>query len=457
MLPNAATAENNETPRSGLLTWLNIIQSINKQSEADSPCTRHCTSSNWCTSSKYNLSGKMMFALISLILVAFVSGQPRNIRHHGRDGPAAWVKARQPPQQNNVVQNVQSYVDSSGIEDFDSEYSKPNTIDLSCHHGGHPVCCSIADDNPDSSPAMSPYYPRQAPTPLTKEGFCTVQKEYIPSKYEEIHFAKVKEVNGKFHDERRRREEYTDFIFDDIPHAIKWMNRVQYHMKLREIPGSRSEQDISDDEYYLSKFKVTRTCQQSSSSSATSEVFYEYIEPLTIYGRHPYGIIACAKDVFKRIGDEIHYKGKSVTIPFKVSKQSRDYVLLANVNYPYYNSSFYQVNEEGSTVTKLKPRKRFLFDAGSKTFDSSLFWFVCGYLQVSQFDNDDSHSHYFLLIFLFFFSFFSVVLTLIRFMHGNYITLPHQNIGVKYQRSYYLTSISIMKQYNLVQMIFNQL
>ncbi len=332
----------------------------------------------------------MMFTFISLILVAFVSGQPRNIRHHGRDGPAAWVKARQPPQQNNFVQNVQNVqnnvVESSGIEDFDSEYSKPNTIDLSCHHGGHPVCCSIADDNPDSSPAMSPYYPRQAPTPLTKEGFCTVQKEYVPSKYEEIHFAKVKEVNGKFHDERRRREEYTDFIFDDIPHAIKWMNRVQYHMKLREIPGSRSEQDIADDEYYLSKFKVTRTCQQSSSSSATSEVFYEYIEPLTIYGRHPYGIIACAKDVFKRIGDEIHYKGKSITIPFKVSKQSRDYVLLANVNYPYYNSSFYQVNEQGSTITKLKPRKSFLFDAGSKTFDSSLFWFVCGYLQVSQFN-----------------------------------------------------------------------
>ena len=40
-------------------------------------------------------------------------------------------------------------------------------------------------------------------------------------------------------------------------------------------------------------------------------------------------------------------------------------------------------NSVGKSVQPLPPNKHYLFDAGTSTFDSSLFWFTCAFSQVS--------------------------------------------------------------------------
>jgi hypothetical protein len=73
-------------------------------------------------------------------------------------------------------------------------------------------------------------------------------------------------------------------------------------------------------------------------------------------------------------GKEVAKSGVA-NIP-KESLLSADYVLLQSVDsLPKYEIT------PSNTVRKTK---RVLFDAGTSRFDSSLFWFTCGFSQVRQ-------------------------------------------------------------------------
>jgi len=75
----------------------------------------------------------------------------------------------------------------------------------------------------------------------------------------------------------------------------------------------------------------------------------EWIEPLTLHGRHPLYLL----DNYKRLSDV-------------------DYILLKSL----HNESKVYLNEEKSLS------KRYFFDAGSSTWDTDLYWFWCAYHQV---------------------------------------------------------------------------
>lgn len=61
----------------------------------------------------------------------------------------------------------------------------------------------------------------------------------------------------------------------------------------------------------------------------------------------------------------------------KVRLTSTDYVLLQSAA-SLYNTTIPNFGQREGQITK-----HFLFDAGTSTFDSSLYWFVCGYSQQS--------------------------------------------------------------------------
>ena len=105
------------------------------------------------------------------------------------------------------------------------------------------------------------------------------------------------------------------------------------------------------------------------------------IEPITITARHPFGFGRC-KDSSRK--EYSKYFGRNVP---RAGRSDVDYVLLqsgiALYNYTHTRTgkraNYENVVKNGSGNKK---NKHYLFDAGTSTFDSSLFWFTCGYSQV---------------------------------------------------------------------------
>jgi hypothetical protein len=244
-----------------------------------------------------------------------------------------------------------------GKESFNEPFSFSNTIQLNCSFNGKPICCALKNEE-------SPFFPRQESRFIGSSPECEYTRRYISSPYEISHLEKINQVNP-ITDEKARRREYLDFIFQDIPNTVRWLERVKVHM------GHSEHVDPTEEDYqYLSRFEVTKSCK--ATNKFDFEKWNEWIEPITIYGRHPYGIIRCAAQELLEKEGFIHYKGEKARIPFQVSKESRDHILLQN--YQSFAKGF-------SSLSLFTGHKRYLFDLGTRTFQSSLQWFICGYLQ----------------------------------------------------------------------------
>jgi len=196
----------------------------------------------------------------------------------------------------------------------------------------------------------------------TSSGKCEMTKEYIPSPYElrDLQYAKDLQTIS---DISIRMDKLLTYVSMDemIENSTRWMNRVKIHMESEIIPIP-----TADDYEFLSRFHMTKVCRHDDGRMVKTE-WDEWIEPLTIHVRHPFAFADCGALTDK-------YYSKMLQTKSKVGIGNVDYVLLQS-GMSQHNNQLHGHHGSGS-------RKHVMIDAGASTFDSSLFWFTCGYSQV---------------------------------------------------------------------------
>lgn len=245
-----------------------------------------------------------------------------------------------------------------------------SNVDMSCQYAGRPTCCALTEGNMSSDIYPRKYEDMKFPHRLKN---CEVKREYISSPYEQRHLMKALEIQ-QISSEDERRSLLLSFMFQDFPHVNRWLKRIKDHVVLSTSPIPNE-----DDFEYLSRFKVTRICGHNYINEYS---WYEWIEPITIYARHPFSYTKCPPYGFNLTTTEtgsyeIYYQGRIQTIDYNPALINTDYVLLQNA---------LELNESNRYSMSRRDRipKRYLFDTGSYTFDSSIMWFLCSYLQVSR-------------------------------------------------------------------------
>lgn len=214
---------------------------------------------------------------------------------------------------------------------------------------GQPLCCELVNKD------LNKLYPRPPVkhdrSRLNTHTHCHTKKTYIPSEYEVSHFNKAVEIQ-KLNDELHRRDMLLDFFFEDIPHANIWLERVKVHM------ASRNVTPTDEDYKYLSRYEVKREC------GVHSESWIEWIEPLVAQARHPFSIKACnmGNKMYHKPHEEYAKRADQLKHPTD-GLCNVDYVLLQDDNHLPKASS------------------RFFLDAGTSTFNSGMFWFICSYIR----------------------------------------------------------------------------
>lgn len=238
---------------------------------------------------------------------------------------------------------------------------------------------------------------------------CEITKEYIPSPYELYHLSLAKKIDAMPTFEARLDAVLTHVTSPEaVNNATRWLKRVALHMKSAEAPP-----ETNDDWEFLSRFHVTRRCFGAGAGAGGGgggggggngngnkeervSTWNEWIEPLTISARHPFGFSKC-----HRVN-----AGKYFTkeVP-KASRANADYVLLQSGQRLYNvtrtmsgrrirgqsvivssrndgnNVKGNTINQGSSIPLGSGDEKHYMLDAGTSTFDSSLFWFTCGYSQ----------------------------------------------------------------------------
>jgi hypothetical protein len=248
-------------------------------------------------------------------------------------------------------------------------------VPYDCQHNKNRMCCSVLEPRAPSysiknrcqgqmnSLNSSSKNTRQR----NKKEACKLHKEYMSSPYELRHILKAKDISSITNTDKRRAA-LVAFITsqDEIDAANIWLRRV----KVRMAPGNANVEVTSEDEEYLSKFQITKTCG-TGRDSLTNITWYEWIEPLAIFGRHPFALSNCGN------ADVETLSRKRKNYPGAVELMNVDYILTQSAK-TFYNST---VNKMGQQNVG-HPVREFLLDAGSHSFESSLIWLTCAYSQV---------------------------------------------------------------------------
>lgn len=208
---------------------------------------------------------------------------------------------------------------------------------------------------------------------------CEVKKEYFSSPLE-LHDLVVSQIITASSEvlEERLHTLMTYVTSDEfISNSTRWLNRVQEHMQSESTPP-----ETADDRQFLSRFEFTRTC------GTEVDKWTEWIEPITITARHPFAFATCL-DPTRKPYSKYYTKGKP-----RVARSNVDYVLVQSGRNLYNQSfsngrRFRNVPQRGVGTSSSSVSggggggapKRFMFDAGTSTFDSSLVWFTCAYSQ----------------------------------------------------------------------------
>ena len=229
-----------------------------------------------------------------------------------------------------------------------------NLFNRSCKlFTGFPVCCAIFTDS-------LPF--RKVSKYNANDKDCTYTRTYIPSIYEKQQFLWAQNFDG-IADDSVRRNTITDYLLstENLNQSFLWTERVSDRMK---YPLKYAFSLVYDeiDKMYLSRFNITRNCPMHSAVT-----WIEWIEQLSIHARHPFSLISTCPGIKSRkkaIENLVH----SHTI-LQTSLYSVDHILIHHSQY-------------GKTVREKRHMGRsLLFDAGTSTFESSLWWFTCMYLQ----------------------------------------------------------------------------
>ena len=230
-----------------------------------------------------------------------------------------------------------------------------NLVNRSCNlNTGFPVCCGI----------FAPQ-PRQH---HSHEFDCIYTKIYLPSSYENDQFDLARFFDTIADDEVRFHT-VTDYLVSaiNINDSVIWTERVADRMKYPlKYASSLTGDDI--DMKYLSRFNVTRDCVNGPKVTWT-----EWIEPLSIHARHPFSLYdyrCIDANTKKKVLDHPLYQDH---IQGSDSIMSTDHILLS-----HHTPTARIFNGK---VTGASHGRNYLFDAGTSTFQSSLWWFTCMYLQ----------------------------------------------------------------------------
>ena len=212
-----------------------------------------------------------------------------------------------------------------------------STVSLNCSTlYGKKICCKFVDDSPYNAREDSPFPQRKSS--------CNKIRTYYPSPFE------MKNIEDAiFIQNITNPSERFQFLFekyesqDNFDESMKWIHRVRERMNssMDNLP----ETDI--DWKYLSRYHIEMNCSSNIYS------WNEWIEPLTIHTRHPH-----------------FFRNNALML------KNVDYILLQS-SHSHYNNTI-----NGFPGSHNSQFKQFLFDAGSYTWDSSLYWFCCGYQQV---------------------------------------------------------------------------
>jgi hypothetical protein len=266
-------------------------------------------------------------------------------------------------------------------------------INFDCLLNDQPICCALLNEKDVDAESFNSM-PRVPPTGAVVEEYCQIKKEYLPSAYETAHYEKARDLS-KIKDEKTRRDALIAFMFDDIQHSNIWLERVRVRMQANNITTTYN------DEKYLSKFLVTQTCSDALGKTATTS-WFEWIEPITVHMRHPFSFTECFPGWSPMPYWVSEFRSRSSSMDFSVGLIDGDYILLqSGLEGPAPQQQQQQQlrartegsgqgsggNNAGARASKASAvssdKKKLMFDVGSSTFDTSLFWFVCGYLQVT--------------------------------------------------------------------------
>ena len=224
-------------------------------------------------------------------------------------------------------------------------------VAMNCMYDGKPLCCSVC----------GPISPAPPPTTLKVktdqlESKCETSRIYEQSDYEKSHFLKAKELTA-LHNLEHRRTALLSFIVSDeqVRQANNWLARVKLRMNTSANWVGGVENVNEDDTKYLSRFVVTRKC-----GSSTNE-WIEWIEPLSIHFRHPFA--------FEDLDNLRHILQHTINFKNIYSKLDIRHVGLINNDYVLLQSA------------KQSYERHYMFDAGTSSISSSLFWFLCAYGQ----------------------------------------------------------------------------
>ena len=203
---------------------------------------------------------------------------------------------------------------------------------------GSPICCSALDGHFVTNKTDSSERRKK------RRSSCRTTRVYESSEYEKRHLKAAQTVKGV--------GPLWQFVQtpEEILAATNWLKDVKSLMT-EDNYGSRLDPNTT----HLSRFIVTEEC-----TNAPPTTTIEYIEPISITARHPFAWSwsGCDNNVARKGFKKWKQKDKRTHLC------DTDFVVLANKKWT--NSAV----------------KRYFFDAGSSTFDSSGWWFMCGYSQV---------------------------------------------------------------------------
>ena len=284
---------------------------------------------------------------------------------------------------------------------------KSEHVDRKCNilDDNTPVCCAARGQrNSNAEPRGVGEEHLVAKDELIElNGRCSIERTYKPSPYEIRHLEFAATLMS-ISDASQRLESLLRFLTTpaEIAHNYEWLHYAKVLMQGGHIEeGERAR-------LVLSHFEVTRACRQPG-GGVTSSSWREWIEPLSVHGRHPFAFASCrhidavARAYPQRGGadrggleDVSGGAGRGSSGEVKaVSIMNVDYlVLLSNKMMHNLNGSTPGVYMEEIYESKqgaggeagsrrLRPFNRhLLLDAGTSYFQSSLSWLTCAYSQV---------------------------------------------------------------------------
>lgn len=272
---------------------------------------------------------------------------------------------------------------------FDVSIESSNVIRNCNLPDGRKICCAAVSNTTTTRGVGASYVPPKPSSSDKGKSVCTVTKVYVSSPQELRELAAADRIDSIPGDKslymiEARSHALLKYVTSDeyIRNSTIWLERVKIRMSSPENAVGTPE-----DREFLSRFEFTRTCSDSTTVDVVTK-WTEWIEPIGVTARHPFGFGKCRPAApYYNANGEHNPSGKQRP---RVGRSDVDYVLLqsgAALHQQTHSRTGRRARSASLSGTNRgqQPPRHYMFDAGTSTFDSSLFWFTCAYSQVSNY------------------------------------------------------------------------